>query len=554
MGEKEDNRSKTALDVSTSNAPDKQQTGGAPAGDGNLGSETGDGGVTVKNHKGTARAWVQDNLNIIIPVKPKRNASAGKVTTVGNVSFGSTGTGALAGEGKEQKTEPLAPEPALADAPATVPSKTPASTSTAPASTTPAPPSVPGGADNAGASAERKEPPPKKHPKPPEHVESLKKAIRDGKNPQVQKILQDHSNLVNEKIGSNLGTAVHYVIRNGSGSKGAERERLDLLRIIDTVPDVDWNATDNTKRTPLHLACSHTRNYGDIAEFLLDHGANPNLLDGTDCSPLHDTVTEGQKDMVSLLLADQQTNPSTPGHNQRTALHKAAYRGHLDIATLLLANDPDIVDLKDGDGYTPLHDASRQNKPEMVEKLIEAGADVNARTKSGATPLHLAASTNAVEAAKVLLRADAWTFFTNNAKETPEKVAERKGHTAMLDMLRIPVDVDDRLAGGGKDLHISEPTPSQQTASKHLDGFIWPSLDGRSKFDKQSVFDMLYAEEPTLKKVDVDKDVRWIHIPSNNVGATLACGLMCAGVSADPLRFREYGSKYAPISIRGWLC
>ena len=44
---------------------------------------------------------------------------------------------------------------------------------------------------------------------------------------------------------------------------------------------------------------------------------------------------------------------------------------------------------------TPLHFAAGRNpKPSIVEALIEAGADPNARSGSGTTPLHSAAMAN----------------------------------------------------------------------------------------------------------------------------------------------------------------
>lgn len=329
-------------------------------------------------------------------------------------------------------------------------------------------------------------------PKAPNHLDLLKNAILYGRNSELQTLLAGDPSLVNQKIGSSLGTVVHYVIRNGNGNRGTERERREMLRIVASFPGVDWDATDNIGRTPLHLACSHTRNYSEIAKFLLEHGADPNILDETQCSPLHDTVSEGQKEMVIVLLSDRRTNLSTPGNNKRTALHKAAYRGHLEIANLLLNHDPEIVDLRDGDGLTPLHDASRQNKPEVVERLIEEEADVDARANKGMTPLHFAASCNALAAAKMLLRADALEVF-NHAKETPLMIAERKGNIAMVELLQTPMDVDTSLAKSGKGLQTSQPTGPQKDVSERFSGLIWPSIDGNSKRDKATMFDMLYG-------------------------------------------------------------
>jgi ankyrin repeat protein len=41
-------------------------------------------------------------------------------------------------------------------------------------------------------------------------------------------------------------------------------------------------------------------------------------------------------------------------------------------------------------GWTPLHVAVTENQPEIVDLLVEAGADLSARTEHGRTPLHVA--------------------------------------------------------------------------------------------------------------------------------------------------------------------
>jgi ankyrin repeat protein len=349
----------------------------------------------------------------------------------------------------------------------------------------------------------------------------LKAAVFDGKDTEVKRILEKEEGLVNSKIPSDNGTVVHYIIRYGHGDKGTEKERLEQLRLLisESIPQVDWSATDRKGRTPLHLTCAHDRNYSEIAKFLLQHGANLNVLDSNETAPLLDAAAENSEKLVQILLQCDRTNISFTGPNLRTALHKAAWRGHLAIADKLLKHDPSIVDLPDKDGYTPLHDACRQDKAAMVEKLILAEANVTARTNGRSTPLHLAAQSNALGAAGVLLRAGASTTARNGANQTPADVAQRKGYNEMVELLRAPPKVENRLALIGTRLQVSFPTPSQQEASKAFSGFVWPSIDRGYGFDSFSVFDMLYGDDPRLKKSRLGKGakVRWIHIPSNNV-------------------------------------
>ena len=55
------------------------------------------------------------------------------------------------------------------------------------------------------------------------------------------------------------------------------------------------------------------------------------------------------------------------------------------------------------DGYTPLHYAASEGTPESIRVLLEAGAEVNARSNDGNTPLHYAASFGTPESIQVLI-------------------------------------------------------------------------------------------------------------------------------------------------------
>lgn len=67
-----------------------------------------------------------------------------------------------------------------------------------------------------------------------------------------------------------------------------------------------------------------------------------------------------------------------------------------------------------------------QNDVEGVRLLIEAGADVNARTDIGSTPLHRAIGGGNVEIVRMLLDAGALPDLKNNFGETAWTLAEHK--------------------------------------------------------------------------------------------------------------------------------
>jgi ankyrin repeat protein len=68
--------------------------------------------------------------------------------------------------------------------------------------------------------------------------------------------------------------------------------------------------------------------------------------------------------------------------------------GDVAAAKAAIADQPNLLGRtveRDGQGgWTPLHVAVAENQPEIVELLVEAGAELTARTDHGRTPLHIA--------------------------------------------------------------------------------------------------------------------------------------------------------------------
>ncbi|MDB4794758.1 ankyrin repeat domain-containing protein [bacterium] len=93
------------------------------------------------------------------------------------------------------------------------------------------------------------------------------------------------------------------------------------------------------------------------------------------------------------------------------ALFNAASGGNIEAVKQHLTAGTD-VEVKDNNGFTPLHIATR----EVAELLIAEGADVNAKGLGGSTPLHLAAMRGHKETAELLIAKGAAV----NAKDVNE--------------------------------------------------------------------------------------------------------------------------------------
>lgn len=93
-------------------------------------------------------------------------------------------------------------------------------------------------------------------------------------------------------------------------------------------------------------------------------------------------------------------------------------------------NDRDKDDSEETNGYTELHRAVLAGDSKEVERLIDAGADVNARDNDGNTPLHLAAREGYVACVRNLMESGkVKKYLTNNQGKTALQLAEEHGNT-----------------------------------------------------------------------------------------------------------------------------
>jgi ankyrin repeat protein len=115
---------------------------------------------------------------------------------------------------------------------------------------------------------------------------------------------------------------------------------------------------------------------------------------------LHGVVGEEHVEMAQLLI-DHGADVNVHSEDGATPLHLAAYPGMVD---LLVRNGADI-NARNNDGETPLiTHAMEPDGDEVVETLLRLGADVNARDKSGETALGHAKRRDETEIAAMLLR------------------------------------------------------------------------------------------------------------------------------------------------------
>jgi len=145
--------------------------------------------------------------------------------------------------------------------------------------------------------------------------------------------------------------------------------------------------------TSLHYAAEH--GHKDIVELLIAKGADINAKDQQGDTPVIWAIagrSPNSKEVVQLLTANGA---------QVSTIHIAAYLGDVGKVRTALNQGTD-VDAKWVHDATPLHFAVGGGKREVIELLIDQGADLNV-SADGLTPLHAAVMAGNTEAIKLLI-------------------------------------------------------------------------------------------------------------------------------------------------------
>ncbi|KAI8746549.1 ankyrin repeat domain-containing protein 17 [Biomphalaria glabrata] len=119
----------------------------------------------------------------------------------------------------------------------------------------------------------------------------------------------------------------------------------------------------------------------------LENGANLDDTDEYENTALIQSVTNEFSVKVLKYLLDRGADVNRRAIDGSTALHYAATLENHDFVAMLLKCGA-LVDVKRGDGCTPLHEAVRA--VDIVKLLLKNQADVNAKDEEGDTPLTLA--------------------------------------------------------------------------------------------------------------------------------------------------------------------
>ena len=229
----------------------------------------------------------------------------------------------------------------------------------------------------------------------------IKKAIKTDKLKAVKKLVEADPAIVNTENSD--GDSPLYI--------AVQEENKDIAKyLIDNGADVNHINTREVWSI-LHLAC-HLKNV-EMVELLIDNGADVELTTNTGATPLY-------------LVCE------TGAHNEAS----------IDIINALLeaAKDEDkYINKKEEHGYFPLYVACKNGDNDIVELLLEKGANLDEKNEQRQTALIIAIQENQekshLEVIETLLKAGADLLYTDNTGHTALDWAQQNDDDDVIRLL-----------------------------------------------------------------------------------------------------------------------
>ncbi|XP_067833241.1 transient receptor potential cation channel subfamily A member 1-like [Heptranchias perlo] len=228
-------------------------------------------------------------------------------------------------------------------------------------------------------------------------------------------------------------TALHFACMQGAVEAvklmlSKYKGENDILHILDDI-----------KQTPLHKAATY--DCLELVEYLIEQGADMNMIDCESRTPLLWATSRGAWNTVKILVT-RGANVKIKNSVQCNFLHITVLqpKGLMNLSEEILQSEKiqELLNDKDIDGCTPLHYVCRQGLTGSVDKMLALKASLHLKTMDKKSSLHFAAGYGRLNTCRLLLQNINETKLLNEGDEkgmTPLLLAAQNGHTKVVQLL-----------------------------------------------------------------------------------------------------------------------
>ena len=207
----------------------------------------------------------------------------------------------------------------------------------------------------------------------PSDLTPLHIAAANSINPEIIQILVDNGVKINNK-DKNGDTPLH--------TAASANEKPEIIKILLEL-EAEVNATNSEGLSPLHLAAMKNSN-PEVIQTLLSYGAMTGLTDKNGNLP-YDLAKESNPNIAGNRIFKKLQTLHSDNWGSKGFFREAG----VEDVERCINQGVNVVD--SNKGFTPLHWAARCTKhKEVIEILLQHGAEINATEKTGLTPLHWA--------------------------------------------------------------------------------------------------------------------------------------------------------------------